>query len=122
ADVVVGYRARTARHGTSRFCNWIAHSLYRVPLRDVDCGFKLFPRDLLRGLALVANGPLFSTELMAKTVASGVKIAELAVVQDPHAAPRGDGALGAARTARELLVLHRPLRRLVLKKALLEPS
>jgi glycosyltransferase involved in cell wall biosynthesis len=122
ADVVVGYRARAACHGMSRFCNWAAHSLYRIPIRDVDCGFKLFPRDLLRGLDLVSNGPLFSTELMAKTVARGVRIAELGVIQDPHTAGRNDGARGAARTARELVVLHRPLRRLVSKKALVEAS
>jgi glycosyltransferase involved in cell wall biosynthesis len=118
SDVVVGYRARAARHGTARVRNWLAHRIYRVPLRDVDCGFKLFPRDLLSSLDLVANGPLFSTELMAKTVARGVKIAELGVIQDPHTARRGGGARGAARTARELLVLHRSLRRLVSKKAL----
>jgi glycosyltransferase involved in cell wall biosynthesis len=122
ADVVVGYRARAACHGKSRFYNWLAHSLYHVPLRDVDCGFKLFPRDLLRGLDLVANGPLFSTELMAKTVARGVRIAELGVIQDPHTANHSNGARGAAHTARELVVLHRSLRRLVSKKALVEAS
>lgn len=116
ADVVVGYRV--GRDGTrgSSVWNRFAQRAYDVPVRDLDCGLRLFPRELLRSLDLVATGPMFSTELMLQAVAQGARVAEVGVSYEPLSYGR------ARRGVRELVRMHHRLRRLSSKKALLQAT
>ncbi len=49
--------------------------LFGVHLRDIDCAFKLFRGDLLRGLPLTAPGALINTEIQAKARRQGATTA-----------------------------------------------
>ena len=46
--------------------NRLVRLLYGFPFRDVDCAFKLFPRELLQGLELSSSVAVFSTELLVR--------------------------------------------------------
>jgi glycosyltransferase involved in cell wall biosynthesis len=115
-DVVVGRRVNRAE-GLVRRLNgelWSAlmRLLFGLQIRDIDCGFKLFRRDLLEGLALRADGAMISTELMAKLVARGARICEVDVRHLPRTAGEPSGAKVSviARAFVELFILASELR------------
>jgi glycosyltransferase involved in cell wall biosynthesis len=80
-DVVAGYRIR--RHDPWRRVllgatfNLLVRVLFGVRVRDIDCGFKLFRADLLRGMRLEAPGALLNTEILALARRQGAKSFEL---------------------------------------------
>jgi glycosyltransferase involved in cell wall biosynthesis len=50
------------------------------PIKDIDCAFKLFPRDAIKGiLPLISNGAIISAELIYKIHNNGYKIIEFEV-------------------------------------------
>ena len=77
-DVVVGYRQDRQdpwiRILNAHAWNWLIRRLLAVPVRDIDCAFKLFRRDVLTGLDIKASGAMFSAELMARLVARGARV------------------------------------------------
>ena len=50
--------------------------LLGIRISDVDCGLKLFRRDLLEGLDLQAKGAMISAELMAQLAGRGARFAK----------------------------------------------
>ena len=66
--------------------------VFDVPLRDVDCAFKLMRRDLVQALPLAAEGAMVSTELVTRAHEAGARIAELGVGHRPRMAGRSSGA------------------------------
>jgi glycosyltransferase involved in cell wall biosynthesis len=114
-DVLVGYRIERqdprGRIVAAAGWNWLVHRAFRLPVRDVDCAFKLIRRELLDGLALVADGAMISTELLVGCLARGGRLAELGVQHRPRPAGRQSGTSPrvVARAFRELLALRRRL-------------
>ncbi|HZR81795.1 MAG TPA: glycosyltransferase family 2 protein [Candidatus Binatia bacterium] len=117
ADVVVGYRVdrqdNAIRIANAHAWNWLIRRLLRVPVRDVDCAFKLFRRSALTGLTIEAGGAMFSAELLARLVARGARIAEVPVRHLPreHGKSTGGNPRVIARAFYELFKLARKLRR-----------
>jgi glycosyltransferase involved in cell wall biosynthesis len=117
ADVVVGRRLRrndpAGRRGAATAWNALVCSLYGLELRDVDCAFKLFPRELIQRLELRSDGALFSTELLVKTLATGARVGEVGVHHYPRISgrPTGGNPRVVVRAFRELARLHPSLRR-----------
>jgi glycosyltransferase involved in cell wall biosynthesis len=113
ADLVVGRRMLTQDRLTRRAADtvWthLLHALLRLPVRDIDCSFRLARRELLAGLQLRAGGPLFGAELLVNSRAAGARIVELPVHHRVRVAGRqtGSGPRLTARTARELMTLRR---------------
>jgi hypothetical protein len=66
--------------------------LFVLPLRDVDCAFKLIRRDLLVDLELVSNGAMISTELVVKCLQHGALLTEVGVHHLPRHAGEQSGA------------------------------
>ena len=66
--------------------------MFDVPLRDVDCAFKLMRRDLVQALPIAAEGAMVSTELVIRACEAGARIAELGVGHRPRTAGRSSGA------------------------------
>jgi glycosyltransferase involved in cell wall biosynthesis len=118
ADVVVGYRL--LRHDPlGRRINGAAWSrlmraLFDLPVRDVDCAFKLVRRELLDGVELTSSGALISTELLVACRAQGARIAEQGVHHRARLAGEQSGARPAvvARAFVELARRYGALRRL----------
>ena len=114
-DVVAGYRLHRndplVRHVAATMWNWLVRVLFYVPVRDIDCAFKLFRRSVLEMLDLQSVGAMFNTELMVKLGRSGSAIVELGVTHYPRRAGRARGISPAvvALAFRELVAMYRRL-------------
>jgi glycosyltransferase involved in cell wall biosynthesis len=115
-DLVAGYRLHRADHLHRRLnaaaWNALVRRAFDLPVRDVDCAFKLIRRDVLEHTLLTADGAMVSTELLVRARAAGAEIAELGVTHRPRTAGRSSGANPAVvlRAFRELRALRAQLR------------
>jgi len=115
ADVVMGRRARRAdglyRRASADAWNLLVRALFRLPVRDVDCAFKLIRRELLESIELDAGGAMISTELLVKLSHSGATVVERDVTHRPR--PAGEQSGGnlrvVARAFAELVRMRRAL-------------
>ena len=116
ADLVVGRRASRAdpfgRRAAAAMWNALVRILFRLPVRDVDCAFKLMRSSLVQELDLTADGAMVSTELLARALASGAAVVELDVTHLPRLAGEQSGGSTRviARALRELVVVGRSLK------------
>ncbi len=53
--------------------------LFRLPVRDVDCDFRLFRRDVLKSFRLESTGGAVCVELVKKVQLNGFKFVEMPV-------------------------------------------
>jgi glycosyltransferase involved in cell wall biosynthesis len=115
ADLVVGWRilpqGPVGRRAEGAVFNRLVRAAFRLPVRDVDCAFRLVRRDLLERLDLRANGALVGAELLVKSRAAGARVVEVPVHHRPRLAggPAVGGRRPPARTLRALADLHREL-------------
>lgn len=90
-DVVAGYRIRRQdppiRLLYAGIFNLCVRIFFGVRLRDIDCAFKVFRGDLLRGIQLHFGGALINTEMLAKARKQGANLTEVGV----HHYPRLEG-------------------------------
>jgi len=116
-DVVVGRRTHRAdplmRRVNGKAWTVLMRLLLGIRVSDIDCGLKLFRRDLLEGIDLRAKGAMISAELMAQLAARGAKICEVDVRHLPRLTGEQSGASlkVIARAFRELFLLYGRLRR-----------
>jgi glycosyltransferase involved in cell wall biosynthesis len=112
ADVVAGHRVHRRdpwfRRVNGHAWNYLVRTLYYVPVRDVDCAFKLFRREVFDGVTLDSGGAMVSTELMVTLSRRGYRIVERGVTHLPRTAgsPGGADARVIVRAFRELFRLH----------------
>jgi glycosyltransferase involved in cell wall biosynthesis len=110
-DVVVGRRAHRAdplmRRVNGKAWTLLMRLLLGIRISDVDCGLKLFRRDLLEGVNLQAKGAMISAELMAQ-LTGRAKICEVDVRHLPRVAGQQSGASMKVilRAFKELLLLR----------------
>jgi glycosyltransferase involved in cell wall biosynthesis len=95
-DVVAGYRIKRRdpffRRVNARAWNYLVRALFYVPVRDIDCAFKLFRREVFDGLELNSVGAMVNTELMVKLGRSGYRVVEVGVSHFPRTAGKPQGA------------------------------
>lgn len=96
ADIVSGYRAKRqdpfVRRLNALGWNTVVRLLYGYLCRDIDCGFKLFRRELLEHVHIESNGAMVDTEFLAGARARGYKIADVPVTHLPRTAGNPTGA------------------------------
>jgi glycosyltransferase involved in cell wall biosynthesis len=115
-DVVVGRRRRRADHLIRRINGqaWtmLVRLVFGIGISDIDCGFKLFRRESLKGIRLRARGAMISTELIARLAARGARICEVNVNHLPRRAGEqsGNSPRVILRAFRELFTLYQDLR------------
>jgi glycosyltransferase involved in cell wall biosynthesis len=116
ADALWGRRVERkdtrARRAAAAAWNRLVRTLYDLPVRDIDCGFKLIRRDVLNDLELCSTGALISTELAVRCRAAGARFAEIPVPHHPRLAGRetGGNPRVVLRAFRELAAMHATLR------------
>lgn len=59
--------------------NWLARVLFKLPIRDVDCDFRLMRRQAVQQLDLVSSSGVICVELIRKLSATGCRFAEAPV-------------------------------------------
>jgi len=116
ADFVAGFRVERmdAVHRRVNAAAWnrLVRGVFDVPVRDVDCAFKLMRRALVQSLDLTAEGAMVSAELVAKASAAGACFAEAGVDHRPRVAGKPSGASPrvVARAFGELVQIRRQMR------------
>lgn len=110
-DIVAGFRMERNdplhRRVFAELFNVSVRVLFGVHLRDIDCAFKLFRGDLLRGMELTAPGALINTEIQAKARRQGARLEQVGVHHYPRLAGEASGGSPRVivRAMRETLVL-----------------
>jgi glycosyltransferase involved in cell wall biosynthesis len=116
ADIVCGYRIARRdpwyRKLNAALYNGLARLLFRIPVRDVNCAFKLYRREAIAGLPLASTGALINVELLARARKRGAVLREVGVHHYPRTAGTQTGAkLGVIlRAFTEIVRLWRDLR------------
>jgi len=95
-DIVTGYRANDADPFARRVNRWGWNGLVQVLFgnmtSDIDCGFKLFRREILQHVTLNSDGAMVDTELLAGAQARGYKIIQVPLKHLPRTAGHPTGA------------------------------
>ena len=96
ADIVSGYRAEREDTFVRRLnafgWNTLVRVLFGYLCRDIDCGFKLFRREVLDHVVIESDGAMIDTELLAGARARGFRIADVPVTHLPRVAGEATGA------------------------------
>jgi glycosyltransferase involved in cell wall biosynthesis len=114
-DVVAGYRVNRQdsrlRRLTAYAWNLLVRVLFYVPVRDIDCAFKLFDRRVLSEIDIESVGAMVNTELMVKLGRNGASVVEVGVHHRPRVAgaARGASPKVIATAIREVLRMRRRL-------------
>jgi len=91
--MVAGYRAQRQdpllRRASNRAFFTVVRATMGATTRDVNCAFKLFPRDIVDGLH--CDGAMVSTELMLAARERGLRVAEVAIPHYPRTAGTATG-------------------------------
>jgi glycosyltransferase involved in cell wall biosynthesis len=117
-DIVSGYRITQQdpliRRIYAFIYNRLARVFFHIPVRDVNCGFKIYHRDLIQRLLpqLLSTGALINLEMLARARKLGATVTEVGVHHFRREAgqPAGANVRAIIRALRELLELWRELR------------
>ena len=110
-DIVNGYKIKRAdgwqRKALGAVYNRLAHLLFSIPIRDVDCDFRLLRRRAFEGVELFSSSGSICVELVHKLHRAGRTFAEAPVNHYPRAHGRSQFLTAArvTRTALDLLSL-----------------
>jgi glycosyltransferase involved in cell wall biosynthesis len=87
-DVVTGYRIKRSdpfmRKVNSFLWTSFTRLLFRLPVRDVNCAFKLFRREVIAAMELKSAGALIDAEVFARARKAGHSITEVGVHHYPR--------------------------------------
>jgi len=87
-DVVNGYKSKRAdswhRVVIGKIYNRTARLLFRLPIRDVDCDFRLIKRDALQHIGKISTSGAACLEMIRKLKANGAVFAEVEVSHYPR--------------------------------------
>ncbi len=115
-DIVSCYRLKRQENLMRRingFC-WtkLVCLMFGMKIRDIDCAFKLYKREIFDNIKLTSTGALIDTEILARAIRKGFSITQRGV----HHYPRTAGAATGAnlkvifRAFRELFELRSRIR------------
>jgi len=96
ADIVSGFRADRQdpfiRRVNAFGWNTLIQLLFGRLCRDIDCGFKLFRREILDHVNIVSDGAMIDTEFLAGAKARGYRITDVPVTHLPRVGGEATGA------------------------------
>lgn len=111
--VVLGYRKKRQdpffRLLNAKGWNILNRLLFGLTIRDVDCAFKLFSRDLVASLPIRSRGAMMSAELLIRLQRQGVPFKEVPVTHLPRkrGSPTGAKPSVILRAFKELIIAYR---------------
>ena len=112
-DIVAGYRARRQDPFYRLLFAWGWNILVRVVLgiriRDIDCAFKVFNRDVFDRIRIQCVGAMVNTEIFAQASRFGMKVKEVRVNHFPrrHGKSTGGNLAVIRKAFRELIRMRR---------------
>ena len=89
ADLVIGYykkrQVSKTKIITSRLWEALVYVMFRLHVRDIDCGFKMFNIKAVEAMSpLRSEGAMISTEILVKAKRKKLKISEVGVNHYPR--------------------------------------
>ena len=89
-DLVIGYRINRQdlfmRKFLSRSYNILADYLFGLDVKDIDCAFKIFKKEIFKKIKIESNNFFVNTEILAKAKYYKFKILEVGVPHFPRRA------------------------------------
>jgi hypothetical protein len=116
-DIVTCYRINRQDNLVRKINAWcwtkLVCFLFGMKIRDIDCAFKLFRREIFDNIHLLSSGALIDTEILARALRRGYTITQTGVHHFPRTAGRQTGANLKVifRAFRELFELHNQIRK-----------
>ncbi|MDX2034554.1 MAG: glycosyltransferase family 2 protein [Blastocatellia bacterium] len=87
-DIVNGYKLRRSdnrqRIVLGAIYKFLARRLFGLPIRDVDCDFRLMRREAIQSIRLDASSGVICTEMIYKLKQAGFRFAEIPVHHYPR--------------------------------------
>lgn len=111
-DIISGYREsradRLTRRVNARLYQLALFLLFGLRIRDIDCAFKIYPRELFDRMAIESDGAVVDAEILLKARKLGYRIGQIGVSHYPRTTGEQSGArLGVVlRAFRELIALR----------------
>jgi glycosyltransferase involved in cell wall biosynthesis len=111
-EVVIGYRSPRRdplmRLLNAKGWNLLNRALFGLSVRDIDCAFKIFKRDVVQSLKLRSRGAMINAEILIKLKRKGVALKEVPVSHLPRVAGSPTGAKPSVilRALREIVSLY----------------
>lgn len=95
-DIVAGFRAPRRDPWTRRGIAWVwgvlVQSLFDLRVRDIDCAFKIFRREVLDTIPIDSIGAFVNTEILARARAANFRIKQIPVSHRARTQGRQSGA------------------------------
>ena len=116
-DIVSCYRIRRQDSFIRKLNAWgwtqLGCFLFRMKIRDVDCAFKLYKREIFDNIKMTSTGALIDTEILARAKRKGYKITQRGVHHYPRTAGEQSGAniKVILRAFKELFGLYHQLKK-----------
>ena len=115
-DIVSCYRLNRQDNLMRKINGWgwtkLVCLMFGMKIRDIDCAFKLYKREIFDNIKLLSTGALIDAEILARSVRKGYRITQKGI----HHYPRTAGAQTGAnlrvilRAFKELLKLRSQIR------------
>jgi len=85
--------------------------LFKMKIRDIDCAFKLFKRQIFKDIDMKSTGALIDTEILARAIQKGYTVTQKGIHHYPRTAGRQTGANIAViiRAFKELFELRKQI-------------
>ncbi len=115
-DIVLGYRGKRQDppHRLLNAFGWnlLVRLVLGVKVRDIDCAFKLFRREVFDRIQIRSVGAMVNTEILAQATSFGMRMREIRVSHYPrqYGTPSGANLRVIVKAFRELGRLWRQLR------------
>lgn len=116
-DIVSCYRIdrrdNLLRKAAGRLWTALNRLVFSLKIRDIDCAFKLYKREIFDTIRMESAGALIDTEILARAARKGYRIVQRGVHHYPRTTGQQTGANPAVvlRAFRELLRLRGRIRR-----------
>ena len=96
----------------------LVNILFGMRIRDIDCAFKLYKREIFDKIEMISNGALIDAEILARATKKGYKISQKGVHHYPRTAGEQTGAKISVilKAFKELFKLHRIIRKSQIKE------
>lgn len=103
--MLIGYRLTRneslRRKFISKVYNWMIRLTFGLRVRDVNFSFKLFKREILQQIRLMAEGSFIDAELLIETYKKGYVIREIGFAYYPRIA--GESTLASNAVIKKIL-------------------
>ena len=116
-DIVSCFRLDRREGLNRKFIAWcwthLVCLLFRMRIKDVNCAFKLFKRQIFDDMELGSTGALINAEILARAARRGYSITQVGVHHFPRTRglPTGANPRVIFRAFRELVKLYRQINR-----------